>query len=92
MRSLIWLPVIVLFVLVALATAHVDEQRRQDQRRGFPFSPEEHWDGYRTWRPDRNFRQPWPMPDRFIVDRPGNCEVRCTRSGRGEYKCREYRC
>jgi len=91
MRSRLWVPVIALFVLVSLATAHVDEQRRQDERRGFPFSPDEHWDGYRTWTPDRNFRQPWPMSDRFTVDRPGNCEVRCVRAGR-EYKCREYRC
>ena len=91
MRSLIWLPVIALLVLLALVTAHVDERRRHDERRGFPFSSEEHWDGYRTWTPDRNFRRPWPMPDRFTVDRPGNCEVRCVQSGR-EYQCREYRC
>jgi hypothetical protein len=91
MRSLIRLPVIALLVLLALAAAHVDERRRRDKRRGFPFSPEEHWDGYRTWMPDRNFRQPWPWPDRFTVDRPGNCEVRCVRSGRA-YQCREYRC
>jgi hypothetical protein len=91
MRSRIWIPVIALFVLVALATAHVDERRRQDERRGFPFGPDEHWDGYRTWTPERNFRGPWPMPDRFTVDRPGTCEVRCVRSGR-EYRCKEYRC
>jgi hypothetical protein len=92
MRSLIRLPVIALLVLLALVTAHVDERRRHDERRGFPFSPEEYWDGYRTWTPDRNFRRPWPWPDRFTVDKPGKCEVRCVRSGRGEYKCREYRC
>jgi hypothetical protein len=91
MRSRIWVPVIALFVLVALATAHLDERRRQDERRGFPFAPDEHWDGYQTWTPERNFRQPWPMPLRFTVDRPGKCEVRCVRSGR-EYRCKEYRC
>ena len=91
MRSLMRLPVIALLVLLALAIAHVDERRRNDERRGFPFSPGEHWDGYRTWKSDQNFRRPWPWPDRFTIDRLGNCEVRCTRSGRGEYKCREYR-
>ena len=73
-----------------LTKCHLDERRRHNELWGFPFSSEEHWDGYRTWTPDRNFRQPWPMPDRFTVDRQGNCEVRCVRSGRGEYKCREY--
>jgi hypothetical protein len=64
MRSRLWVPVIALFVLVSLATAHVDERRRQDERRGFPFSPEEHWDGYRTWTPDRNFHIP---PDLVVM-------------------------
>jgi hypothetical protein len=84
---------ILLLALLALASvpADADERRRGDERRGFPFSEEERWDGYRTWRPDRQTRRQWPWPDRFTVDRHGNCEVRCVRSGR-EYKCREYRC
>jgi hypothetical protein len=73
------------FMRVTLAGAHADE------RRGFPFSSEERWHGSRTWTPDRQFRRQWPCPDRFTIDRPGNCEVRCVRSGR-EYRCREYRC
>jgi hypothetical protein len=81
-----------LFVLLTLAPAYADERRHRDERRGFPFSEEERWDGYRTWKPDRQTRRQWPWPERFTVDRHGNCEVRCTRSGRGEYKCREYRC
>jgi hypothetical protein len=91
MRSLIRFPVIALLVLVALTTAHADDRRRGDERRGFPFSSEERWDGYRTWKPDRDVRRQWPWPDRFTVDRPGKCEVRCVRSGR-EYHCKEYRC
>jgi hypothetical protein len=82
MKSLVWLA---LLVLLAVAPAHADE------RRGFPFSSEEHWEGSRTWRPDRQLRRQWPWPDRLTVDRPGKCEVRCVRSGR-EYRCREYRC
>jgi hypothetical protein len=78
-------------MLATLAGAHADERRRGDERRGFPFSSEEHWEGSRTWMPDRNVRQQWPWPDRFTVDRPGKCEVRCVRSGR-EYRCQEYRC
>ena len=85
---------ILLLILLALATvpAGADDRRHRDERRGFPFSEEERWDGYRTWKPDRQTRRQWPWPDRFTVDRHGNCEVRCVRSGRGEYKCREYRC
>jgi len=79
------------FMLVALAGAHADERRRSDERRGFPFSPEERWEGYRKWKPDHHFRRQWPWPDRFTLDRPGKCEVRCERVGLG-YKCREYRC
>ena len=85
MRSLIRLPVIALLVLLALVTAHVDE------RRGFPFSSEEHWDGDRRWTPDRRTRRQWPWPDRFTVDKPGKCEVQCRRVG-SSYQCREYRC
>jgi hypothetical protein len=59
-----------------------------DDRRGSPFG-DEHWEGYRTWKPDR--RRGLVMPDRFTIDKRGKCEVRCQRVGR-EYKCREYRC
>jgi hypothetical protein len=74
--------VILLLVLLAMTHAYADE------RRGFPFGAER-WEGTREWKPDRHFRRPWP--DRFTVDRPGTCELRCVRSGR-EYRCREYRC
>jgi hypothetical protein len=63
-----------------------------DERRGSPFPPHEYWEGYCTWKPDRD-RQ-WrgqPLPHRFTIDKPGRCEVRCQRHGR-EYKCKEYRC
>ena len=63
-----------------------------DERRGSPFPADEHWEGYRTWRPDRDRR--WrgqPLPDRFTIDKRGKCEVRCVRDGR-TYKCKEYRC
>jgi hypothetical protein len=84
---------LLLCVLFALASvqADADDRRGRGDPRGFPFSAEEHWQGSRTWKPDRQLRRQWPWPDRFTVDRPGNCEVRCTRLGR-EYKCREYRC
>jgi hypothetical protein len=63
-----------------------------DERRRSPFPPSEHWDGYRTWRPERDRRGHAPAwPDRFTIDRPGKCEVRCERRGR-DYRCREYRC
>jgi hypothetical protein len=88
MKTLVWLAFLVLLVV---APAQADERRRGDERRGFPFSSEEHWEGSRTWRPDRQIRRQWPWPDRFTVDRPGKCEVRCVRSGH-EYRCREYRC
>jgi hypothetical protein len=78
------------FMLVTLAGVHADERRRSDARQGFPFSSER-FEGTRKWRPDGNFRRQWPWPDRFTVDRPGKCEVRCERVGRG-YECREYRC
>ena len=84
-------PIPLLLVLFALVTAHADERRRGDERRGFPFSSDEHWDGCRQWKPDREVRRRWPWPDCFTADRPGNCEVRCVRVG-PEYKCREYRC
>ena len=57
-----------------------------------PFSTDEHGEGYRPWRPDRDrrgYRQ--PLPDRFTLDKPGTCEVICQRMGR-EYKYREYCC
>jgi hypothetical protein len=63
-----------------------------DDRRGSPFPADEHWEGSRTWRPERDrrgYRQ--QLPDRFTIDKPGKCEVICERRGR-EYKCREYRC
>jgi hypothetical protein len=62
-----------------------------DDRRGSPFG-DDHWQGYRTWRPERDrrgYRQ--RMPDQFTIDKPGKCEVICQRIGR-EYQCREYRC
>jgi hypothetical protein len=59
-----------------------------DDRRGSPFG-DEHWEGYRTWRPDR--RRGLVFPDQFTIDKRGKCEVRCERHGR-EYKCKEYRC
>jgi hypothetical protein len=73
-----------------MGCTHAAERRRGDEPRGFTFS-EERWHGSRTWTPARQFRWQWPWPDRFIVDRPGNGEVRCVRSGR-EYRCRECRC
>jgi hypothetical protein len=63
-----------------------------DDRRWSPFPDNEHWEGSRTWRPDRDRRwrgQEWP--DRFTIDKPGKCEVICERVG-PRYKCREYRC
>ena len=69
----LWLPLTLL--LLALASAFADERRHRDEPRGFPFSPEERWDGYRTWKPDREVRRRWPWPDRFTVDRPGNESV-----------------
>jgi hypothetical protein len=65
---------ILLLVLFALAPAHADE------RRGFSFGSER-WEGTREWKPDRHFRRQWPWADRFTVDRPGKCEVRCRRVG-----------
>jgi hypothetical protein len=62
-----------------------------DDRRGSPFN-DEHWEGSRTYRPDRHRRgYGHPLPDRFTIDKPGKCEVICQRIGR-EYTCREYRC
>jgi hypothetical protein len=62
-----------------------------DDRRGSPFPTDEHWEGSRTWRPDRD--RDWrgraqELPDRFTIDKPGKCEVICERVGR-QYKCRE---
>jgi hypothetical protein len=74
-------------VLLGLATVSYPEDRR-----GSPFPDNEHWEGSRTWRPDRDRRgRGQPLPDRFTIDKPGKCEVICERIGR-EYKCREYRC
>ena len=61
-----------------------------DEQRGFPFGTER-GEGTHEWMPDHHVRRQWPWPDRFTVDRPGTCEVRCVRSGR-ESRCREYRC
>jgi hypothetical protein len=64
-----------------------------DERRDSPFRWNDHWEGYRTWRPERDrrgYRQ--RMPDQFTIDKPGKCEVRCEYDGRGRYQCREYRC
>jgi hypothetical protein len=63
-----------------------------DDRRGSPFPPDEHWEGNRTWRPERDRRyRGQDLPDRFTIDKPGKCEVICERVGRS-YRCREYRC
>jgi hypothetical protein len=74
-------------VLLCMATVgHADDQR------GLPFPADEHWEGYRTWKPDRDRRYCGrPIPDRFTIDKPGKCEVICQRDGRN-YKCKEYRC
>ena len=51
------------------------------------------WEGYRPYQPERP--RGWyerDLPDRFTIDKPGKCEVRCEYDGRGRYKCREYRC
>jgi hypothetical protein len=82
-----WWMGLCLGVLLCLATLGY-----ADGRRGFPFPADEHWEGYRTWTPDRSSRRRGlVMPDQFTVDRPGKCEVRCVREGRS-YKCKEYRC
>jgi hypothetical protein len=75
-------------VLLSLATAGA-----ADERRGSPFDTQEHWEGYRTYRPERprGWRER-DFPERFTIDRPGKCEVRCEYDGRGRYKCKEYRC
>jgi hypothetical protein len=78
------------FMLVTLAGAYADERRRGDEPRGFPFSSE-HWEGSRKWTPDRHQRRRGDLPDRFTIDKPGKCELRCERSGR-TYRCKEYRC
>jgi hypothetical protein len=63
-----------------------------DDRSGWPFSTNEHWQGYRTYRPERpRGWQEQDLPDQFTIDKPGKCEVRCVRNGRS-YKCKEYRC
>jgi hypothetical protein len=63
-----------------------------DDRRGSPFG-DDHWQGYRTWRPERRDQRRYRqhLPDQFTIDKPGKCEVICQRVGR-EYQCREYRC
>jgi hypothetical protein len=63
-----------------------------DDRRGSPFPSDKHWEGSRTYRPERprGWRE-HDLPDRFTIDKPGKCEVICERVGRA-YKCREYRC
>jgi hypothetical protein len=74
-------------MLLSLATVAVT-----DDRRGSPFRWDDHWEGYRTYRPERP--RGWrdrDLPDQFTIDKPGKCEVRCERIGR-EYKCKEYRC
>lgn len=65
-------------VLLCLATLG-----EADERRDSLFGIEEHWDGYRTYRPERP--RGWyerDLPDRFTIDKPGKCEVRCERRGR----------
>lgn len=82
-----WWMGLCLGLVLCLATAGYT-----DDRRGSPFPSDEAWEGSRTWRPERH--RGWreqDLPDRFTIDKPGKCEVRCERRGR-EYKCREYRC
>jgi hypothetical protein len=81
----------VLFLMLILVVCTAGVSFPED-RRGSPFPSDEHWQGTRTWRPDRDRRwrgQEWP--DRFTIDKPGKCEVQCVRDGRS-YKCKEYRC
>jgi hypothetical protein len=71
--------VLLLLCSLVLCTASVGST---DGRRGWPFSSDEQWEGYRKWTPDRDRR--WrgqPLPDRFTVDKPGKCEVICERVG-----------
>jgi hypothetical protein len=56
------------------------------------------WDDHQRWK-DRersaqeSRRERSTLPDRITIEKPGKCEVRCTRvHSTGEYKCREYRC
>jgi hypothetical protein len=79
-----WWMGLCLGLLLCVATASY-----ADDRKGSPFD-HDHWEGYRTWKPDRRGLGP-AYPDRFTIDKPGKCEVICERVGR-QYKCREYRC
>jgi hypothetical protein len=75
---------LLLLLALLLCTAPVGAP---DDRRSLPFPADEHWEGYRTWRPERDRR--WrgqELPDRFTVDKPGKCEVICERVGR-QYRC-----
>ncbi len=75
--------------LSVVTVGHAEERWHSRQgETGFPFTG--HWDGYRTWKPD--VPRHWGWPEKIVIDRPGKCEVRCERSGRWEYRCREYRC
>jgi len=74
-------------VLLCMTTVVYAEDQRSST-----FASDEHWEGTRTWRPDRDRRyRGQDLPDRITIDKPGKCEVICERIGR-EYKCREYRC
>jgi hypothetical protein len=82
-----WIMAVCLTVLLCTVTVGYT-----DDRRGSPFSTDEHWQGYRTYRPERH--RGWgerDLPDQLTIDKPGKCEVRCVREG-GRYKCKEYRC
>jgi hypothetical protein len=82
-----WWIGVCLGMLLCLATVGA-----ADERRGWPFRWNDHWEGYRTYRPERP--RGWRdrnLPDRFTIDKPGKCEVQCVRDG-NKYKCREYRC
>jgi len=81
-----WMGVCLGLVLCTVSVGYPDD------RRWSPFPPDEHWQGSRTWRPERDRRGLGPAyPDRFTIDKPGKCEVICERVGR-QYQCREYRC
>jgi hypothetical protein len=77
-------------MLVVWVDAHAAERGRGYEPQDSPFSSE-HWEGWKKWTPDRRTRRRGELPENFTIDKPGKCEVRCERVGRG-YRCKEYRC
>jgi hypothetical protein len=48
-----------------------------DDRRGSPFPEDEHWEGSRTWTPDRySRRRGLVVPDQFTIDGVNRTKVR----------------